>query len=203
MRNRYNSLCDISLVDTKARLKKNAHVWFKGKDPNYWEPTKQKKKFDYLLIGVRADKNELYFLRNLNSVKQKRRILWIGGKKHANKISTNHEVVCTPFVSQDKVRDLMSSAKVGILFTELKIEGFPQSFLEMTMSGVPVVYNKNGPTNEFYFKKDNCILCLKKDLIESAEKLLRIGDPVKCRKTAIENYSLDKSYERILSCLNS
>lgn len=200
--NRYNMTCDLSLVDTPKRVKKNAKVWFKGKDPDYWKPTQQKKKFDYLLIGQRADKNELYFLRNLNSVKKKRNILWIGGKKHQHRIVTKHNVVCTPFFPQDKVRDLISSAKVGILFTELKVEGFPQSFLEMTMSGVPVVYNKKGPTNEFYFHKDNCILCLKKDLIISAEKLLSTGDPVKCRKTAIKNYSLDKSYERMLSCLN-
>lgn len=200
-KNMYNKSCDVSLVDTKHRVKKNAKLWFKGKDPNYWKPSSQKKEFDYLLIGRRADKNELYFLRKLNEVKEERKILWIGGNKHINKITTNHKVTCTDFVSQDEVRRLIPSAKVGILFTELKVEGFPQTFLEMTMCGVPVVYNKNAPKNEFYFHNDNCLLSSKKNIVKSAEILLKNGDPIKCRETAIRNYSLDKSYKKVLKCL--
>ena len=201
--NRYNKFCDISLVDTEERLKgKKSVVWFKGKDPKYWKPTGVEKEFDYLLIGGRADKNEFYFLKQLNQIKKKRRILWIGGMKHKSKIVTNHEIICTDFVGQDKVREYIPKCKVGILFTELKVEGFPQSFLEMTMCGVPVVYNKNGPVNQFYFHKGNSILCSKKDLIKSAETLLKNSNYELCREIAINNYSLQKSYNGVLKCLN-
>ncbi len=127
--------------------------------------------------------------------------MWIGGKKHESKINTNHEVICTDFTGQDAVRDLIPTAKVGILFTELVIEGFPQSFLELTMCGLPTVYNIKAPRNKFYFHKDNCLLSSKDNIIHSAETLLKTGDPVKCRETAIKHYSLDKSYEGILKCL--
>ena len=201
-KNRYNKFCDLSLVDTIERAKgKKSVVWFKGKDPEYWKPINIKKEFDYLLIGGRADKNEFYFLRELNQIKSKRRILWIGGKKHESKISTNHEVICTEFSGQDFVRDNISRCKVGVLFTELQVEGFPQSFLEMTMCGVPVVYNSLAPTNKFYFHKGNCLLTLKKNLVESAEKLLSKPRSELCRQIAIDNYSIQKSYRWILSCL--
>lgn len=200
-KNMYNNFCDVSLVDTKKRVKKNAKLWFKGKDPDYWKPDNQKKKFDYLLIGRRADKNELYFLRELNKVKEKRRILWVGGKKHERKITTNHKVVCTDFISQDEIRKIIPSAKVGILFTELRVEGFPQTFLEMTMCGLPVVYNEKAPRNEFYFHDDNCFVCSKENIIQGAETLLKNRDPIKCREVAIEYYSLKKSYNMVISCL--
>lgn len=195
--NMYNPYCNVSLVDTEKRINKNAKLWFKGKDPNFWKSNNQTKEFDYLLIGRRADKNELYFLKRLNEVKEKRRILWIGGTKHKNKIACNHSVICTDFIGQVETRDNIARAKIGILFTELKVEGFPQSFLEMTMCGVPVVYNIDGPRNDFYFYKYNHILCSKKDIIRTAERLLKTRDSKKCRKVAIENYSLDKSYEWI------
>lgn len=201
--NRNCKFCDINLIDTAERIKNidRDRLWFKGKDPKYWKPQRQKKEFDYLLIGTRGDKNEVYFLKRLNEVKEKRKILWIGGKKHKHKISTNHQVVCTDFISQDNVRDNISRGKVGVLFTELKIEGFPQSFIEMTMSGVPVVYNEKAPRNEFYFHKGNHRFSNKVSIIKNAEYLLKNYDPIKCRDVAIENYSLDKSYERILQCL--
>lgn len=201
-KNMYNNNCDVSLVDTPKRIRRNAKIWFKGKDPNYWKPLNEKEKiYDYLLIGPRGDKNELYFLNRLNEIKEKRKVLWIGGEKHQKKIKTHHEVICTPFIGQNEVRDLIPKAKVGILFTELKVEGFPQSFLEMTMCGLPVVYNINGPRNDFYFYKNNCLLSPKKKLIKSAEILLKNRDQIKCRQIAINNYSLEKSYERILQCL--
>jgi len=201
-KNMYNNNCNVSLVDTPERIKKNAKLWFKGKDPEYWKPLEEKNKiYDYLLIGQRADKNELYFLKRLNEIKEKRKILWIGGKKHQHKIKSNHDVICTPFIGQDEVKDLIPQAKVGILFTELKIEGFPQSFLEMTMCGLPVIYNINGPKNDFYFHKDNCILTPKKKIIKSAEILLKKRDQIKCREIAINNYSITKSYERMKQCL--
>jgi hypothetical protein len=201
-KNRNCKYADINLIDTPDRLKsKRDRLWVKGKDPEYWKPQGQKKEFDYLLIGTRGDKNETYFLKRLNEVKDKRRILWIGGKKHEDKIKTNHQVVCTGFIGQDDVRDNIPRAKVGILFTELKIEGFPQSFCEMTMCGVPVVYNINGPRNKYYFHKSNSILSNKQEMIASAEKLLARHDPVLCREAAIENYSIEKAYRRILECL--
>lgn len=201
-KNRYNNNCNISLVDTPERLGGNAKVWFKGKDPDYWKPLSEEEKiYDYLLIGQRADKNELYFFERLNEIKEKRKVLWIGGEKHRKRIKSKHEIICTSFIGQDEVRDLIPKAKVGILFTELKIEGFPQSFLEMTMCGLPVVYNIKGPKNEFYFHKHNCILSPKKKIIKSAEILLKNRDQIKCRETAIKNYSLEKSYERMIQCL--
>ena len=201
-KNRINRFCHVSLVDTPGRCRgKRTKLWVKGKDPEYWKPTNQKKEFDYLLIGQRADKNELFFLNKLNAIKGNRRILWIGGKKHEKRIKSKHDVVCMPFTSQESVRDNIPRAKVGVLFTQLKVEGFPQSFIEMTMCGVPVVYNIHGPTNKFYFHDGNHVLTEKNNLIESAEKLLKTYDPVKCREVAIKNYSLEKAYQRILSCL--
>ena len=99
------------------------------------------------------------------------------------------------------MRDNIIKAKVGILFTELTIEGFPQSFLELTMCGLPTIYNINAPRNKFYFHKDNSLLCNKDEIVKSAETLLKNRDPVKCRETATNNYSLEKSYEGILKCL--
>jgi len=200
--NMYNKYCDVSLVDTSQRVKKNAQVWFKGKDPNYWRPLHDKhKEFSYVLLGRRGDKNEIFFLNQLNSIKKPRTVLWIGGKKHEHKIRCNHRVTCTEFVGQDQVRDLIPLAKIGVLFTELQVEGFPQSFLEMTMCGVPVVYNINGPINDFYFHKDNCILSHKGKIVKNAEDLLEFRNQHKCRLTAIKHYSLDRSYGRMRECL--
>jgi len=201
-KNRNCKAANINLIDTPDRLKTSRdRLWVKGKDPEYWKPQGQKKEFDYLLIGTRGDKNEIYFLNRLNEIKEKRKILWIGGKKHEDKIKTNHQVVCTNFIGQDSVRDNIPRAKVGVLFTELKIEGFPQSFCEMTMCGVPVVYNKNAPRNDFYFHKGNCKIIDKKGIIQGAEQLLRDYDQVLCREIAIKNYSLEIAYRRILECL--
>jgi hypothetical protein len=202
-KNRNCKHANINLVDTPQRIKNSQKdkLWVKGKDPDYWKPQGQKKEFDYLLIGTRGDKNEIYFLRQLNKIKDRRRILWIGGKKHEHRIKTNHEVVCTPFYKQEQVRDNIPRAKVGVLFTELKIEGFPQSFCEMTMCGVPVVYNINAPRNKFYFHKGNSLLCKKEKMVFSAEKLLKYYNPELCRQIAIKHYSIDVAYGRILECL--
>ncbi len=201
-KNRNSRHADINLIDTTDRITSpKFKLWFKGKDPDYWKPIHNHKEFDYLLTGHRGDKNEVFFLNRLNGIRGKRRILWIGGEKHKHKVKTRHEVVYTKFLGQDAVRDNISRAKVGILFTQLKIEGFPQSFMEMTMCGLPVVYNQNAPRNGFYFHEGNCKLSSKKDLVKNAEYLLRHRDPKKCREIAITNYSIEKSYRRILSCL--
>lgn len=202
-KNMYNIKCNISLVDTQKRVKQNGKLWFKGKNPNYWLPLEeQKKEYDYILVGLRGDKNETYFIKKLNEIKEKRKILWIGGYKFKKKIpKTHHSIELTKKMSQNEVRNNIPKAKVGILFTELRIEGFPQSFLEMTMCGVPVVYNQRAPGNKFYFHKDNSSLCVKAYIIKTAETLLKNRDPIKCREVAIKNYSLEKSYRRILECL--
>lgn len=200
-KNMYDLNCDVSLVDTENRINKNAKLWFKGKDPAFWKPDDKEKEFDYLLIGRRADKNELYFLEELNKIKEKRRVLWIGGKRHQSRIICNHDVVCTDFLGQVETRNNIIRAKVGILYTELKIEGFPQSFIEMTMCGLPVVYNKNGPRNNFYFHEYNHTFCSKENIINTSEKLLKSVDTDKCRKVAMKNYNLEKSYRRMLQCI--
>jgi hypothetical protein len=202
-KNTINSFCNVSLVDTQDRIKQNAQLWFKGKDPSYWLPS-DKKEFDYLMIGRRGDKNELPFIYALDKeVQNRRRVLWIGGerfKKHISK-DNKHDIVCTDFIGQEEVRRLIPKAKVGVLFTELEVEGFPQSFLEMTMCGVPVVYNKNAPLNKYYMHSANCVLCRKKELVVTAEMLLSTRDAVKCRDIAMQNYSLELSYRRIKECL--
>ena len=202
-KNIWNNKCNVSLVDTPKRVKKNGKLWFKGKDPHYWKPLKEnQKEYDYVLVGLRGDKNETYFIKSLREIKEKRKILWIGGYKFKKKIpKTHHEVHLTKKLSQDEVKNNIPKAKVGILFTELKVEGFPQGFLEMTMCGVPVVYNIKAPRNKFYFHKYNHVLCTKNNMVKEAEKLLKNRYPIKCREIAINNYRLEKSYERILECL--
>lgn len=195
-----NLNADISLVDDESRLKDNAALWFKGKDENYWKE-KATKEFDYLLVGRRADKNELYFLDYLNDIDIKRKILWIGGNDHKHKIKSHHYVHTTDFISMNNVRQLIPMAKVGILFTEHKSEGFPQTFLEMTMCGVPVVYNKTAPKNKYYIHKNNCLLTDKNNLIKDAEFLLNNHDSKLCRRDAIENYSITKSFEHMKGLL--
>jgi len=197
--NMYNSYCNISLVDDNKRIKNNAVLHIKGKDENYWKPIKsyKDKQYDYLLMGHRADKNELYFLEKINSIKEKRNILWIGGEKHKKKISSHHNINFTNFIGPEEIRHLIPKAKVGILFTEHPSEGFPQSFLEMTMCGVPVIYSDTGPINKNYVHKNNCLICKKKELIICSENLLKkMSESIShlCRQEAIENYSLDISY---------
>ncbi len=195
--NMYNKYCDVSLVDTKQRVKGNGKVWFKGKDENFWKPVNKYDEFDYLLIGKRADKNELYFLKMLNKIKAPRRVLWVGGAKHAGKVSSVHKVVYTDFSGPESVRDNISRAKVGVLFTEHKREGFPQTFLEMTMCGVPVIYSDVGPSNKRYLGKHNCRIVHKKGLVVGAEKLLKDRDHDKCRQESIDRYSLSKSFNHM------
>jgi len=200
-----NKYCDVSLVDTPERAKKcggNAKVFFKGKDQGFWLPNGGEKEYDYLLMGRRADKNELYFLKTLNMVDEIRRILWIGGDKHKDKISTKHNCVTTPFSGPMEVKELIPKAKVGILMTEHPAEGFPQSFLEMTMCGLPVLYTNTAPSNEFYFKEGvNCKFSPKKAMAIRAEELLADHNSEACREFAVNNYSLEASYNKMVSLL--
>jgi hypothetical protein len=192
---------NMNLVDTKARLRGRSAIHLKGKDPSFWKPIDQPKKYDYLLMGKRADKNEIYFLQQLNSIKKPRSVLWLGGIKHGKAarrtLADHHSIEVTPMYGMTAVRDHISKAKVGVLYSELAVEGFPQTFLEMTMCGVPVVYG--GPQNKHYFFPENCERPKKKHIIIAAEDLLTRYDPKACRKRAVENYSIEKSIEQILS----
>jgi len=207
-----NGVADVSLVDTPERLKKvgkNGRLYVKGKNPEFWDrgvQTIYNADFDYVLCGRRGDKNEIYFMNKLTSeVEEKRKVLWIGGSKFSKKHKpTHHDFTFIDFSKPSTVRTWMGTGKVGILFTELKAEGFPQTFLEMTMVGIPVVYNVSAPRNPHYFHENNVRLTKKKNLIETAEFLLEDinEDPNirdMCRQEAIDNYSLEKSYERMLS----
>jgi len=206
-KNPYNSYCNISLVDTKERIQQNAVLYVKGKDPKFWASSYDtRKEFDYLLIGKRCDKNEVYFLHELDKVGKTRKVLWIGGEQHKSKINVNNvEVEYTPFLNKESVRDNILRARIGILFTELEVEGFPQSYLEMTMCGLPVVYNLKAPYNKYYFLDPSCsVRTDKKHLIEAAEFLKRKYDKSMIyytRLSAAKNYSLDVSYERIKQCI--
>ena len=196
--NAYNPHCDISLVDTPNRIiNDKCKLYVKGKSPEIWKPSGEKE-YDYLIMGRRDDKNQSFFLRQLNQVKEKRRVLWIGGEAFKGKVNSHHEINYTPVYGPDKVRQLIPKAKIGILYSEIKTEGFPQTFLEMTMCGVPVVYG--GPKgNPHYFFSENSRMPDKKDLVNTAEEFLNYHDPEACRKVAIENYSIEKSVERMLS----
>ena len=199
--NMYNDFADINLVDHISRvINKKCKLHLKGKDENYWKPVNDPV-YDYLLIGKRADKNEIYFLERLRKeVNEKRRVFWIGGEKHKkealNAIGSIHSIVCTPFSCQEVVRNTISQAKVGILYTEHRAEGFPQSFLEMTMCGVPVIYPVTAPGIQNYFGEGiNCMLTDKKHIISKAEYLLKNHNRETCREYAVKNYSLKLSYE--------
>jgi len=190
--------CDVSLVDTPKRVKgPRCRLHVKGKDPEFWKPSGEKKKYDYLLMGRRDDKNQSYFVKELNRIKSPRSILWIGGKKFAKKVKSRHHVEYTHVYGPDMVASMISLARVGILFSQIRTEGFPQTFLEMTMCGVPVVYG--GPMNPHYFFEENSRRPKKSRLIGTAEELLESADAEACRKCAIENYSIQKSIDRLLS----
>lgn len=192
-----NPYCDISIVDTEARvINDKTKLFFKGKDPEFWKPVSPKE-YDYLLMGRLNNKNQTVFLTRLNEVRERRRVLWIGGAAFQKKVKTHHDVVYTKPSSPDFVRDNISKARVGILYSEIATEGFPQSFLEMTMCGVPVVYH--GPVNRFYFFPENSVRPPKKKLVSAAEDLLRNHDSVACRKIAVERYSIQRSIEHLYS----
>ena len=200
--NSINKGYNVSLVDTERRMKGNSKLHLKGKDPEFWKPVAESKDYDYLLMGKRADKNEIYFIKKLtDEVKEERSILWLGGIKHKDKVSpTHHRVKITKMLGPDSLPAHISRCKVGILFSQHPLEGFPQTFLEMTMCGVPVVYG--GPHNDFYFFPENSVRPEKKNLISAAEKLLANHDSSKseaCRERAEKSYSMQQAFDRLLS----
>lgn len=192
----YDNLCDVSLVDTVERIVESKHrLFFKGKDPDFWKSSSDKK-FDYVVCGIRNDKNQSYFINALNRVNDKRSILWIGGKAFASQIKSKHHVICTRPLGPKEVSELLPQAKIGILYSQIASEGFPQTLLEMTMCGVPVVYN--GPKNYHYIHKDSVVMPKNKtDIVDRAESLLHNHDSEKCRKIAVNHYSIDKTLDFI------
>lgn len=200
--NTINPYCDISLVDRSDRLKKNARLWVKGKDHLYWQSSREKS-YDFLIMGSRGDKNEEFFLFEMCGIDKGYSILWIGGEKYKGRIKSNHEINYTPFLSMNKVKNTIPIAKVGVILSEHPAEGFPQSFLEMTMCGLPVIYLSTGYENGIYTR--NLIEIRDKKYISNVAKIViegwtqQLSDNV--REYAIANYSLEKSYESILNNL--
>jgi len=208
--NMYNKYCDVSFVDTPARIKNNdkCKLFFKGKDPDFWKPKENaKRQYDYVLLSKRDDKNQSFFIQELtNNVKEKRKILWLGGRAFRKKVKTHHDVEYTPVLSQVEIRDRLSDVKLGILYTEHTFEGFPQAYLEMTMCGIPVLYPSASiaPKNDYYFFEENSHLVRRKSRLWSdAEKCLRkyeLGKTdVLCRNKSAEEYNITKSINNIIS----
>lgn len=202
--NMYNKYCDISLVDLPERVSRNGVLWVKGKDPDYWKPNKRKI-FDFLIVGPRGDKNELFFLNEMQKTKREYTIQWIGGEAYKDQIQSKHEVLYTPFLTMEQMKESIPHSKIGVILSEHPAEGFPQTFLEMTMCGVPVIALSKGFANRVY--NDNCYTIIDKcDIVNRAEDILEFWNiekvSVKVRKYAIENYSLEKSYESVLKGLN-
>jgi hypothetical protein len=199
--NVYNPIATVSLVDDVSRIQNDrCRVWFKGKDPDVWAPDSPIRQYDYLVMGRDAPgKNQKFFISLLDNVEEARSVLWIGGEGKIAPYRGIHKIDTTPMLPPDRVAQHIEKARVGILFTEYKKEGFPQSFLEMTMMGVPVVYNAAAPGNTYYFKPHNSVLTTRKKLIADAERLLATADADKCRAEAISAYSIYNSYENLLS----
>lgn len=195
----YNHHADISLVDTKSRIiNTKCKLWMKGKDPEFWKPIDVDREFDYALMGKpRQGKNQKEFINQLSAlVKERRSILWIGGKGHV-RYNGHHRLEVTPMLPPERVRDALSRCKVGVLYTKWRGEGFPQSFLEMAMCGLPVLYSKAGPYNPAYFDDQLSSIGDNSNWIAEAEKLLSRADHVACRAKAVDMFSINKSFKVI------
>lgn len=218
-RNSYNKYATYSLIDTedKSNSVPNRLLFLKGKNNKFWKNHETNRSYDYVLMGKRGDKNELYFIEQLEKyTSENRSILWIGGSdkwfdylKQNGPRYGNVWVSHTSFCSNLSVRNYLNQACVGILYTEHPMEGFPQSFLEMTMCGIPVIYPTGAPINSFYYqskkKSINVKFCnhKKSDLIKDSEKLLKIvkENPTiskKCSDFSASRYSLKKAYQRLV-----
>jgi glycosyltransferase involved in cell wall biosynthesis len=198
----YCPQADVSLVDTPDRIVNQfCRVFHKGKDPEFWFPINTEKCFDYILMGRWAiGKNQDLFLSYLDKqMPQQRRILWIGGEQWKQQVfSDKHLVVYTPQLPPEKVREHICMGRVGIVFTEYSKEGFPETFTEMTMCGVPVVYSDTGPFNPRYFSKFTCKIASRTTLVQDAESLLANPQGDECRREAMRLYNLDDAIDLLL-----
>jgi len=197
--NTINRHVDYSLVDTIERVKPgtNAVLWQKGKDPEKWNYDPEVKRvYDYLLVGRRADKNEIWFIDKLTKkVKEQRSILWIGGKEHRYKFNTHHYVKCTPFVGESEVIKLMNKCYVHVLLSEHPAEGFPQSIIESGMCGCCVIYS--GPRGIFENKEEAFSHCEDMLLVTSCGGWEKLGRRESKRKLFVDDYSIHKSWEQM------
>lgn len=205
-KNMYSNNVQKNLVDTLERMRSDTLLWFKGKDPLFWKPLNPNRDdivYDYVMIGRRADKNELFFLSQLEDVKETRRVLWIGGREHKDSPivkQSHHKIYTTPLISRSEVRDYLQECKIGILYTEHPTEGFPQSFIEMAMCGVNVIYPSKAPRNHFYDSIMYTRCKHKGELLDVAEEKLLSWSLMHSNNisdTACDKLDIDKSYERI------
>ena len=201
-----NPCCDLSLVDTRQRLAKHpgkARLWIKGKDASFWAPStgpgpRTRQIYDYVVMGrPKSCQNQKLFVKHLaRECKSTRTVLWIGGGEGRKQIGA-HQLVSTSMLPPQRVRELLNFARVGVVFTQCCDEGFPQTLLEMTMCGVPVVYSDDGPYNHVYFSPKSAVRTNKEQLVTTAERMLKAVDPVACWEYAKHNYSLDVSMARL------
>jgi len=205
-RNMFCPSTDISLVDTIDRLThKKMKLWFKGKSPTLWTQN-DNKEYDVVLVGPRNDKHESEVVNSLtNFVKYpKLTILWIGGEPHRTKIQvTHHHIKTTPMLSKKDMLNILPKCKVGIIYTDHPTEGFPQSFIEMNMCGIPVIYKVGAPMNTYYIGANNVYFI--HGLYDVSVKLLDLlygkihysQHSRLCREFAVNNLSIEKSYSHM------
>jgi len=199
----YNPHCDVSLVDCEQRIyHKSMRTWIKGKDPDKWPLLTAERKYDYCVIGKpKAGKNQGWFINELaDNLAEPRSFLWIGGSKEVIDIKiSQHSCLTIPYVATDCLPALFAQCKVGAVFTTYEDEGFPQSYLEMAMCGLPVVYHESAPWSDCYGSPNISVRANSKNVVALAETLRREANHTACRSDAVNQFSIEKSIDSILS----
>lgn len=206
-RNTFNPHCDVSLVDDPIRVSnKHMRLWIKGKDPQQWPLLSDTRVYDYLVLGRnKPGKNQkLFYSMIFDSVASPRSVLWVGGSDVEEEIPAGiHKLHLVPFAKSVDLPSYFAKCKVGGLFTEWHDEGFPQSYLEMAMCGLPVVYNAAAPWSTSYESPAISCRVTRKNLVEQAEHLRNNADHAKCRAAAVAQFSLERSIASIIEAANS